>query len=290
MSFNNCCNSPQKIEYILNHDDYFSEDQNRAFLDWLWNLPNIQSYQSNHNTIFENPAYDDFLMGLLKEKLGLSNEDIMICSDKGDEPIPDATARYYENEICVNCGKVIIHKRTKYTTIVEFFNHLRDSIAHGCFNVVCGIFIGFDHPKYLGVHWNAVIKVSIDRLMGAISYFVGMTDLTDIYTFCLEKLGYCLSVIKEDEFLATKNEKQYMLVIKHYSGRYINQNDLEDFIQEYAYIDKSNCMFVLVVDSTYASKDTHMHLERQNIAVIDKASLKEMMLGKDVLSELSLLD
>lgn len=63
--------------------------------------------------------------------------------------------------------------------------------------------------------------------------------------------------------------------------------DIENFISDYKYINKENCLFVLIIDSTYATNGIRALLKDQNIAVIDKSELKKLMNGEDILDELS---
>lgn len=286
MSFELCCDKREMVGYDLIHQGHFSSDVNLALLSALWNLPEIQSYQSNENTVFSNDVYDEFLMSLLKEKLCITDSDISVSV--GKEAIIDSeNAMYYEKHMCINCSKILFHKRSKKTMVNEFFNHLRNSVAHGCFNIVDGMFIGFDHPKFHGEKWSAVLKIKYNNLAETITTFCNLTSISDIYRSLLGKLGYRVSVSENESILATKDGYSYLLVIRHYEGRYLNQVDVETFFNEYRKYNQPNSMLVLVVDSTYITKETKLHFVNQNIAVIDKNSLKEMIKGVDYLKILA---
>lgn len=286
MPFVPCCSKPQKIDYLLVHECEFDKETQDVLLDCLWRLPELPSYQADHQTVFSNSAYDEFFIDVLKTQLKLGPEDFDIVVGGNPAIINDSIGQYYEDEICLNCSKLVFHQSTKRTAIEEFFNHLRNMIAHGCFNIVNGTFIGFDHPKYNGLHWTAVLKAPYSLVKSTIESFAGITELSDIYAKCFEALGYTITRCNNNSLFAEKNNQRYMLIIKQYSGRYAQKSDIEEFVNEYEYIDKSNCMFVLVIDSTYATKDIQSFLVTQNIGIIDKSSIKRMMSGEDVLSDI----
>ena len=286
MSFNYCCNNSNKIPYVILHNN-FTPKEKELLLKCLWCLPELPSYQANHNTIFSDPLYDDFLMDLLKNSLSIQDDDIKIVVGGNPPVISSADAQYYENDICINCSKLIYHQRSTKTKIEEFFNHLRNSIAHGCFNIVASTFIGFDHPKYDGVYYTAVLKITLNKLLGAIELFQNTNQLDNLLATILKQQGYEVSDnISDSKLYAVKGEKAFFFVIKRFSGRYIDKDDIHKFIEEYAFHDKTHCKYVMIVDSSYSTKEVRMYLKNYNMSIIDKSSMKHLLSGEDILENL----
>lgn len=283
MGFDKCCDKRDMYEYNMLHDGKIDNRKNDLFLKALWRLPETDSKQSDEDTIFMNSAYDDFFIDILENQLELGPSDYLLS---GDTECINNTAEYYINEICLNCSKLVMKTGSSKTKIVDFFRHIRNIIAHGNFNIIGDKFIGFDDSRK---KYTAVIKVKYDNLKKLISYFSESTEIVDIYEKCLKRLGYHVTLNDSDSLYVKKRKHAYMLYIKHFTGRYADIKDIKDFVQEYSYIDKTNCMFVLIVDSTYTTKDIQSYLIGHNISIIDKSSLKKMMQGTDVLSDLQKL-
>lgn len=286
MSFKYCCNNPNSIPYVILHDSSFTLNEKELLLKCLWHLPELPSYQANHNTIFSDPLYDDFLMDLLKNSLSVQDDDIKIINGGNPPVIPSADAQYYEDDICTNCGKLIYHQRTTKTKIEEFFNHLRNSIAHGCFNIVDNIFIGFDHPKYGGLYYTAMLKIPLDKLLASLELFQDTSKLDDLLAAILKQCGYEVSDnIFNSSLYAKKGEKAFFFVIKKFNGRYVDKDDIREFVEEYISHDKTQCKYVMIVDSSYTTKEIRMYLNNYNMSIIDKRAMKSLLSGKDVLED-----
>lgn len=288
MSFKLCCEKPERFEYSIYHDSISDKDKlTLAYL--MWYLPGVKSYQSETETIFENPAYDDYLFDFFKRKMSLNDEDIKIVEDKKKE-IETSDAEYYKDEICLNCQKIIFNKRKDKNKILELFKHIRNIIAHGCFNIVDDYFIGFDHYDDNPNHYSSVIKVKKQDLISVLFDFIKIKDTKTIFEFALKELNYMNieeNIIATDDLFVEKNGFKFWLTFKNYKGRYIKQEDIEVFINEKRYIDKTGWIFILVVDSTYTSSKINAYVVNEHIGIVDKEYVKEMLSGKDVLMEIA---
>lgn len=282
MAFNKCCDKRIPYDYIILHDKVFDKDTNDLFMRFIEYFPETPSYQAEHDTIFSNNLYDHFLLDLFKQKYHIFDEDILICT--GNPPIINRSiGKYYENEICLNCSKVALHLRANETFIHGFISHLRNIIAHGSFNIIANYFIGFDHLKFKGIEYTAVIKMPYEDIKSFIKDSMNVVTVLDIFIFYLEKLGYTVHRHKDNSIYVVQNKKTYYMEIRNYKGRYASSEDIADFVNNYNHIEKSNCMFILIIDSTYATKDSRMELGKMNVYIIDKAAIKSMIDGEDVL-------
>lgn len=285
MSFDNCCDKPLKVNYELKHDN-ISDDIKIKLFDIIEYLPGMDSEQSPSNTIFGNSVYDDYLFNLFLNKMNVSNDDVLIINKP--EIIDEDNVKYYLHSICINCQKIIIQKYAKKNKILEIFRHIRNSIAHGHFNIVSDYFISFDKDKN---NYNSIIKVKCYNLFNALSILQKITNLSDLYCTVLKNIGYEIKRNIGDhsygDLFAIKNDITFCLEFREYSGRYINQIDIELFINEVRRNKKENIIYVLVVDSTYTNSKINQYVINENISILDKNFVKEMFEGRDILMELS---
>ena len=230
MSFKPCCDIPSKTTYSLYHAHL-----NNTELASLYKLsiyfPEVQSFQSNQGTPFSNPIYDDCFIEEAKKILHLSDDDIEINVTSPDHTIPDSIAKFYEDDLCLNCSKVNIAIVKGKTKIVSLFTRIRNMISHGYSNIVDDTFIGFDHPKFGAIKYSGVVKVKINRLLELLESFNEITDTSSLFRYFLKKLDYRVydTISGKTDFLIEKEGKKYFLEFKHFGGRYIDVNDLNDY-------------------------------------------------------------
>lgn len=289
MSFKLCCNSPKVINYTLIHNNLLINKKS-DLLDLILYLPEMESYQSMHNSIFSKSAYDDYLYKFFVKRMHLGNDDIKYVESSKQPIINKNDGDYYRDKICLSCQKVIFHKRKSKNKVVEIFRHIRNSISHGCFNLVNDFFVGFDHPTFNGQEYSAIIKVNYSNLIDTLKSMMRIASLEKLYKEVLKSLKY--EIIENDKYfpadlIVKKDGVSYLLQFKHFEGRYINQTDIQKVINEIKPIDKTNYVFVLVVDSTYTSSKINSYVATEHISILDKKFIKEMLDGKDVLKELS---
>lgn len=287
MAFTFCCTKPHVVSYDLHHTDLLRDDAVECS-HLLWHLPEVDSFQASHDTPLSEDIYDDLFVDLIKEKLGLSNDDIKIDDTHPDHTIDDSDAAYFEDKLCLNCSKVIIAKAKGKDKTTSFLSHVRNSIAHGYFNIVDGVFIGFDHPRYGGRKYTGVIKVRFDKLQKLLNTIETIQDTQSLYRYFLSKMGYqiCDSANGLD-FLIEKDDRRYYLEFKKFAGRYIDKEELVDYIASRRYIDKTDVTFILIVDSTYTNSKINSFLVDHNICILDKKWVKELIQGKDIFEELT---
>lgn len=288
MPYKLCCSSPKKISYSLRHTILSCYEQKTAIAMLLY-LPEIDSFQADRGTTFLNDVYENYFIEEIKKLLGLHDDDFEINISAPDRTIDDTIAHFYEGIICLNCSKVNIAQCKGRNKVVSFFTRLRDMIAHGYFNFVEDMFIGFDHPKFGSAKYSGVIKAKVNNLNILIDTFASMSTTSGLFRYVLSKHGYAIfdSAANYDDFMVEKDGRRYFLEFKSFKGRYINQEDLNIYLKQREYIDKTNCMFILIVDSTYTNSKINSILLDYNVSVLDKSWIKEMMNGDDVLLELT---
>lgn len=290
MAFKLCCDK-QKIEkYSLQHVAIVKSHK-CELIDLILYLPEMESYQTLHETIFSNDAYDDYLYDLFIKKMSLSLEDIKFIESSSPPTINRTDGEYFLNKICKSCQKIIFQKRTTKNKVAEIFRHIRNTISHGCFNIVDDYFIGFDHPKYGSDEYSAVFKVKYSNLISTLNMMSKLDTLTELYKVILEDLGYEILNNKDyytyGDLFVRKDNILYCLEFKKYNGRYISQIDIEQVVNNLRHIDKTNLIYILVIDSTYTNAKINRYVLNEHISILDKKFIKEMLEGRDVLKELS---
>jgi len=290
MAFKLCCDNPKVEEYSLIHE-YISKSTKSELMDLIMYLPEMESYQSSHDTIYSIDTYDDYLYKLFMNKMSLTDEDIKYIESSKPPIIDRLDGEYFKDKICKSCQKLIFHKRTTKNKVIEIFRHIRNSLSHGCFNIVDDMFIGFDHPTFNGAEYNAVIKVKYFNLLNTLKEMTDIDSLEKIYKGALKNLDYEILDEKEGspfaDLFVRKNGVLYCLQFKKFDGRYINQLDIQQVIRDLRHIDKTNFIFVLIVDSTYTNSKINSYVLNEHISILDKKFIKEMLEGRDVLKELA---
>lgn len=290
MIFEFCCNKPKIEEYSLTHNN-LSQITKSELIDLILYLPEMESYQSFRNTFFSNEIYDEYLYRLFIKMMHLNDSDIK-CIESSKPPIIDKKyGDYFDGKICTSCQKIIFQKRNNKNKITEIFRHIRNSISHGFFNIINNLFIGFDHPTYSSQEYSAVIKVNYANLIDTVNEIKQINSLEKLYEEVLKSFNYEIVDDNPEELFADLIVKKegvfYKLKFKQFEGRYINQSDVQKFINELKCTEKTNCVFVLVVDSTYTNSKINAYVASEHISILDKKYVKEMLEGRDVLKELS---
>ena len=159
------------------------------------------------------------------------------------------------------------------------------------FNIVDDYFIGFDKLKWNSENYNAAFKVRITSLIETLTIMKNINCLQDLYKIVLEKLGY---TIKEEKLESTfgnlfveKNQYLYCLKFADFKGRYIEQQDLQKVVDDLSNINKTNFIYILVVDCSYTNKKINAYLQNEHILILDKKYIKEMLGGRDILEEIT---
>ncbi len=287
MEYKYCCSNVNKVKYNIG-DGLVDSDAANKLSYLLWHLPEVDSYQAEHGTVFAMEIYDDILFSELLINLGMNDEDIKIID--GVDVIDDSDISFYLTDICANCQKIIIaRKKIGKTKIVALFKNLRDCIAHGCFCIVDDLLVGFNHPKFGGKKYTAFFKIKYNNLFESISSIIDGGAIITIYKSVLHKLDYkILDDSQNNRLIVLKNDICFCLDFKRYKGRYINQTDVQKYLMEIAdpTNNKMDCVRILVVDSTYSSFKVFNYLKGKAVGIMDKKFVSELIEGKDVLMEI----
>ena len=187
--FDVCCEEPHFVNYKISTDsDRLKNMPGRMakmLLFLLTFLPNTESRKSKRNDLFayDEPLCCNYVFFRLLGLAGMSERDCLICDEIDKEII-----NYYKGKICSNCQKIIMTLdkdkdcKSKETETEAFFRHLRNIVAHGCYEIVDEFIIGFDYNKNKS-KCTAVVKIKPYNIIKAITndfYFENIKDALNI--------------------------------------------------------------------------------------------------------------
>lgn len=287
--FSLCCNEPKTVEYSITHNPQpidLPQDLLEAIERLLWYVPEINSIQSSSNELIKEDIYDDFCFNYILQIINMQQDDVLFENSNAD------LTGYYNNfnkRICVNCQKLILTKKQSETKTMCLLRHIRNSIAHGRFNLCGDMMIGFDyHKKY-----TAIIKIRPQTLLTALKLLDSGITYQHLFAYAFRKIGYSVTEepranVAVDMFLQ-KEGKCFLIEIKKYCRGYLREDMLNKLIQRYSNaIQKlgESTKLVLIIDTARLTKSSEKLLKDEQIKVMDINKIKELLQGNDVLSGL----
>ena len=295
--FEKCCASPSCIKYSIKHNPKpiaLTQAMDTTIKKLLWYVPCIDSHQSELDGIVENSLYDDYIFTYILENLGMK-ESIDVKWIGSNEPFGIYWS-YYEKKICCNCQKIIIRRGAKSTVSKTkvLLKHLRNCIAHGYFTIVNDYIIGFDFNAYSKskiTRETAVIKIKPNLLLNSLEngILVSESVKANLIAYAFSQLGYTVNMQVHFEhyyfdFIAEKDGIKYaMELIGEYNRkRYVHPEDLHRFLSQ-SYRLSSEIIRVIIIDSSRVTKKVReLESKLNNIKIIDKAMLYDLLKQKPV--------
>ena len=278
--FSKCCHERMEREYSLQHSPkplLLKNDLTRIIEMILWYIPCIDSIQSYKHELIEERTFDDFTFALLLDMMEMSKEDVLFLEPS--EEVPDEIWSYYQDRICVNCQKFVIVMQRNQTKTLNVLRCIRNSVAHGEFNIWDDCFIGFNTFKG---RKKAVVKFRPGLMLNALDYLNTVYTKEYLYEYIFTKAGY-----EFEPGVLRKNGKEYDVEIKTSTkGNYMTQKAFEGLYRRMSYRSPGIEKKILIIDNIKLKKDHKKQLDEIGVFVIDYTRVKEMLNGRDVLSEL----
>lgn len=291
MTFKLCCDHRKTQKYKIDHRPK-PKDWDKDLLDsiqmLLWYIPNIDSVQPKPSSLIRNKAYDNIFFSYILEALEMTDDDVKFI-DQGQE-IDKKTWDYYHEEICTSCQKILIVKRPANTKTENLLRCIRNSVAHGDFNLVGDTFIGFN--QYKGER-KAIIKVKPKKLLAALNLSLTVSEYSRAIMVekILKKNDFEVerepalrgkNFIIRPDLIAKKNGKTYIIEFKRdYNGTYMPPEIFEHTLKQMSkYEDilrQKNTDLVLILDNTRLTQASiKLIREKKNLKVIDINIMKDM--------------
>lgn len=282
-----CCNEPEMVEYSIEHNPQpidLPQNLLEAIERLLWYVPEINSIQSSSNELIKEHIYDDFCFNYILQKINMQQNDVLFENNNADLT---EYYDYFKDRICVNCQKLILTKNQSETRTMCLLRHIRNSIAHGRFNLCGDMMIGFDYKN----KYTAIIKIRPQTLLDAFKLLDSGITYQHLFAYAFRKIGYSVveeprAYIEVDMFLQ-KDGKCFLVEIKKYSRGYIREDMLSKLIQRYSNTIQrleESTKLVLIIDTARLTKSSEQFLKDEQIKVMDVNKVKELLQGNDVLS------
>lgn len=287
--FDSCDN---KRKYKIKHDDVpikLSKDLREAIYYLLWYVPNIKSEQSEVNELLLNPQYDDYLFFEIMKSMNLNDSDVLFT-----ESIDNEMIRPFLSEICTKEAKLIMTKAGGETKTMAVLRHIRNAIAHGNFNVIDNIVVGFDLKRYDDkTEYRGFFKLDPTNLLGALKKIQFDSNSQKLITTAFNNTGYFVEAYEEKyqrsldfELFARKNGKKYAIDIKNYEYEAVVSDEfIEKLLNQYEGL-LDSITPILIIHSSYLNDKSKKELLDHDVIILDVKNIKKMIDGRDMVAEI----
>ena len=288
MDFNKCCTNSHFVKFSLDHNPK-PKDWDKTVLDaiqmLLWYIPNIDSKQSQKNSLIQDKTYENLTFSYILNSLDMSEQDCIFLEN--DQQINGDIWDFYHNEICINCQKIII-VRGKYKTKTEdLLRCIRNCVAHGDFTVINDMLIGFN--DYRGKK-NAIVKIKPQKLLDVLKFISSPLDYNKINLLynILSRKGFKLykeypikyenRIIRPD-LLAIKDGQKFLFEFKNVpTNNHIYQKQIQIILKQLSSYElamtNQNIKLVLVIDNASLTTASKQYVNKQeNLVVLDAKKL-----------------
>lgn len=286
------CKNPR--EYSIIHKEIpikMSSDMRAALAYLLWYVPDISSIQSKSNELISNMEYDHYTFIEIMAYMDLRDEDCLF-TEKIDEEI----AYEYKKRICTNSQKLILTQSDGETKTESMLRHIRNAIAHGSFNIVDDLLVGFDE-KNIGkdqTRTTAIFKIKPKNLLNALKML--NEDLTNqkLISKALKNTKYRVEVYKESfersnkfDLYAKKNDKRYAIEIRNYkSQRDIDKGFARKLANNFKNLKDERVRPLLVINTSFLKEESKNELIAADVLILDVKNIKKMLKGRDMIREI----
>lgn len=281
-----------KTEYSIYHKEKpikLNEEMTKAIEYLLWYVPNINSIQSPKNELSSSLDFEDFVFGIIKNYMNLENKDIAFL-----DFVDDDIVKFYEDEICTHSQKLILTKQENESKTDSLLRHIRNSIAHGHFNIVGDMLIGFDFKTVAmdREECTAIYKIFPRNLLKGLYSLNQEVTAEKLAQIALQRNGYEVERFKNTkydfhfDFYVKKGKKRYALEIKKYNDiEIIPEEEVKELVEKFTGV-YENIIPVLFINTSLLKKETKMKLKDENVIILDVRNIMKMLNHRDILAEI----
>ena len=285
------CNNRKKFD--ISHKEIpikLSPDLDEAIKYLLWYVPNINSEQAKENDLLKNKEYDDYIFEEIMSFMNLSDRDVLFTDDIATYIVDD-----FRGEVCTDDQKIVMSLADGETKTMSLLRHIRNAIAHGNFNVIDKLVIGFDF-KRLGderVEYRAVFKIRPDGLLKALKKINFDFTSQEFIGNAFKNCGYFVEEYQEKyqkshrfDLFAKKKDKRFAIEIRNYDyGKKIANEEVSKIIKAFEGFGKG-IIPILIINSSYLTEESKDDLLRADFIILDIKNIKKMYKGRDMVSEI----
>lgn len=284
------CNNKKK--YSITHEEipiHLSRDLREAIYYLLWYVPNIKSEQSETNELLLNPEYDEYLFLEIMKAMDLADTDVLFT-----ESISEDLIKPFLNEICTNEQKLIMTIAGGETRTMAVLRHIRNAIAHGNFNVIDNLVVGFDIQRYEHTtEYRGFFKIDPTNLLDALKKIQFDYNSQKLVVSAFKNTGYFIEPYEEKykrshefELFAKKNGNKYAIDIKNYKyNNTVSEEFINNLLDQYEGL-LEGITPILIIHSAYLDDRSKDKLLNRNVIILDVKNVKMMISGRDMVAEI----
>ena len=282
----------KKVSYSIKHEDKplkLSEEMTKNLEYLLWYVPNINSAQSQENELTSSLSFENFVFGIIKNYMNLENKDVAFL----DYIDPDIV-KFYDKKICPHSQKIILTKSEGESKSDCLFRHIRNSLAHGNFNLVEDMLVGFDYKFGPGGQeiCTGIFKIFPKNLLRGLSSLDEEVTAEGLAQIALQRTGYDLERFNNDDrdtsfdFYVKKGSKRYALEIKKYKDtEVLSEKEVQKLLDKFSGL-YEKIIPVLFVNTSFLKKETKEKLKKERVIILDIKNILKMLEGRDILGEI----
>ena len=282
-----------KIEYEIKHKNIpikLNDDLDEAIKYLLWYVPNINSEQARREDLLINKEYDDYIFEELMGLMNLRDIDVLF-TEKIDEYITED----FKEGICLNDQKIVMTLADGETKTMSLLRHIRNAIAHGNFNVVENLVIGFDRKK-LGeekIEYRSIFKINPKGLVKALRKILFDLSNEKFISEAFRRAGYFVEPFQEEyqrshrfDLYAKKKDRSFAIEIKNYKSMdKVSDDIIHNLIKDFKGIDEG-LIPILIINSSYLTEKSKEKLLKADVIILDIKNIKKMHKGRDMVAEI----
>lgn len=282
----------KKVSYSIKHEDKplkLSEEMTKNLEYLLWYVPNINSAQSQENELTSSLNFENFVFGIIKNYMSLENKDVAFL----DYIDPDIV-KFYDKKICPHSQKIILTKSEGESKTDCLLRHIRNSLAHGNFNIVEDMLVGFDYKFGPGGQeiCTGIFKIFPKNLLRGLSSLDEEVTAEGLAQIALQRTGYDLERFNNEDrdtsfdFYVKKGAKRYALEIKKYKDtEVLSEKEVQKLLDKFSGL-YEKIIPVLFVNTSFLKKETKEKLKKERVIILDIKNILKMLEGRDILGEI----
>lgn len=282
----------KKVSYSIKHDDKplkLSEEMTKNLEYLLWYVPNINSAQSQENELTSSLNFENFVFGIIKNYMNLENKDVAFLNY-----IDPDIVKFYDKRICPHSQKIILTKSEGESKTDCLLRHIRNSLAHGNFNLVEDMLVGFDYKFGPGGQeiCTGIFKIFPKNLLRGLSSLDEEVTAEGLAQIALQRTGYDLERFNNEDrdtsfdFYVKKGAKRYALEIKKYKDtEVLSEKEVQKLLDKFSGL-YEKIIPVLFVNTSFLKKETKEKLKKERVIILDIKNILKMLEGRDILGEI----
>lgn len=287
--FENC---KKKVPYTIEHKKKpldLTREMTKNLEYLLWYVPNINSAQSQENELTSSLNFENFVFGIIKNYMNLENKDVAFL-----EYIDRDIVKFYDKKICPHSQKIILTKSEGESKTDCLLRHIRNSLAHGNFNIVEDLLVGFDYKYGPGGEeiCTGIFKIFPKNLLRGLSSLDEEVTAEGLAQIALQRTGYQLERFKNEDkdtsfdFYVKKGSKRYALEIKKYRNtEVLSEKEVQKLLDKFSGL-YDKIIPVLFVNTSFLKKETKEKLKKERVIILDIKNILKMLDGRDILGEI----